>query len=60
MSGPKGNLSKGWGFFRQGIQTDEPQPVNTYLGCEYIVRDITVNGEPVREVEYNMCPFMEQ
>eukprot|EP00972_Heterocapsa_arctica_P081757 12048938-Heterocapsa_arctica.AAC.1 len=60
MSGPQGNLSKGWSLIRQGIKTDDPQPVNQCVGCEHIVRDTTVNGKPVREVEYNMRPFMEK
>eukprot|EP00972_Heterocapsa_arctica_P030364 4471685-Heterocapsa_arctica.AAC.1 len=60
MSGPKGNLSNGWSLVRQGIQTDDPQPVNTFLGCEHTVRDTTVNGKLVREVEYNVRHFMGQ
>eukprot|EP00972_Heterocapsa_arctica_P029195 4293310-Heterocapsa_arctica.AAC.1 len=60
MAGPKENLSKGWQLIRQGIKTDEPKPVSKCLGCERIVRDTVVNGKPVRDMEYNMRPFMEQ
>eukprot|EP00972_Heterocapsa_arctica_P015628 2300541-Heterocapsa_arctica.AAC.1 len=39
---------------------DEPKPVSKCLGCERIIQDIIVNGKPVREMEYNTRPFMEQ
>eukprot|EP00972_Heterocapsa_arctica_P075704 11165723-Heterocapsa_arctica.AAC.1 len=50
MSGPMENLSTGWQLIRRGIKTDEPKPVSRCLGCE----------NPVRNMENNMRPFMEQ
>jgi hypothetical protein len=35
MSGPQGNLAKGWKLVRQHVKTDEPLPLDKYLGCEH-------------------------
>ena len=37
MAGPRVSLSEGWKLIRSGITTDDPVPVNRYLGCEHIV-----------------------
>jgi hypothetical protein len=35
MSGPKGNLAKGWDLIRKQIKTENPTPAGKYLGCDH-------------------------
>eukprot|EP00972_Heterocapsa_arctica_P061977 9138023-Heterocapsa_arctica.AAC.1 len=58
MSGPSGNMIQGWALIRKSIKTDEPLPVNKCLGCEHNMFETTINSKPVRQMVYNMEPFM--
>ena len=60
MSGPTGNLAKGWELIRKGIKTDTPKAVDKCLGCNHDVISTEVNGATVQGVQYNMKDFMVQ
>ena len=60
MAGPSANFAKGWSMIRQKIKTDEPHAVTKCLGCEHLVRDTSVGGVSVKQMEFNMRPFFEQ
>ena len=59
LSGPTGNLSKGWSLIRSGIRTEEPTKLGLYLGChhEESERVLPDTGITVRVMEYNMEDF---
>eukprot|EP00972_Heterocapsa_arctica_P101312 14932098-Heterocapsa_arctica.AAC.1 len=58
LSGPAKNMIKGWSLIRHSIKTDESQPVNKCLGCHHTMVDTNVKGKTVRQMIYNMEPFM--
>jgi len=61
MSGPKDNLAKVWQRLRSGtnaLTLDDPKPPERELGCYHRIFKTTVNGEPVRAIEYDIRDFM--
>jgi hypothetical protein len=61
MSGPKANLPKVWARRRSGanaLTLDEPKPPDRELGCYHRRFETTVDGMPVRAMEYDMRDFM--
>ena len=61
MSGPKANLPKVWSRLRTGpnaLTLDDPKPPDRELGCYHRRFETTVNGAPVRAMEYDMRDFM--
>ena len=60
MSGPKENLEKGWKMIRSGLDTDDPAPVDRCLGCHHREATGTVNGKPVKIMQYVVEDFMGQ
>ena len=60
MSGPCGNMSKGWKLIRTSFKTDEPSPPGKCLGCNHIIKEVPINGKKVRQMIYDMEQFMVQ
>ena len=60
MYGPIENMSKGWKFIRTSIQTDEPSPLGKCLGCNQIIKEVSINGKKVRQMISDMEQFMVQ
>eukprot|EP00972_Heterocapsa_arctica_P106364 15670646-Heterocapsa_arctica.AAC.1 len=67
LSGPAGNMIKGWSLIRHSIQTDEPQPVNKCLGCEHTmvdtkVRDayLTLSKMDRSSLKFAATPFLDE
>ena len=62
LSGPKEHLEEGWDLFRSSIKTDEPHPVDLFLGCKHVQFERTLPecGKKVRGIEYDMSEFMQQ
>ena len=60
MSGPIENMSKGWKLIRTSIETDEPSPPGKCLGCNHVVKEVSINGKKVRQMIYDMEQFMVQ
>jgi hypothetical protein len=60
MSGPAANLEKGWKIIRESIKTDEPQAPGKCLGCDHIIREMQINNKVVRQITYDMRPFLRQ
>ena len=54
MGGPKASLAKGWGLIRQGLDVDDPAPVDRCLSCHHSVCDGKVNGKPVRIMQFKV------
>ena len=50
MSGPKGNMPKGWSLIASKIDMDTPGEVNRYLGCDH--RDVHNVKLTVKEHPY--------
>ena len=62
MSGKKADLDKIWASLTSGkdaLTLDPPKPPDRELGCYHRVFDTTVNGQPVRAIEYDMRDFMK-
>ena len=60
MSGPSENLSKGWQLIRKHTKTDKPLPAGKCLGCDHQIGTTKVGGKSVKQIEYDMQPFLEQ
>ena len=60
MSGPIENMIKGWKLIRTLIKTDEPSPPGTCLGCSHVIKEVSINGNKVRRMIYDMEQFMVQ
>ena len=61
MSGPSGNLAKGWSLISKGLKVDPPTPLGQYLGCDHEQFSFTLPcGRKARGVRYNMSHFIEQ
>ena len=58
MSGPAKNIPKGWDIIRANIKTDDPQPPGKCLGCNHIIRSVTLDNKTVKQMVYDMEPFM--
>ena len=58
MSGPTENLAKGWQIIRSSIKTDDPQPPGKCLGCNHIIRSVTIGDKKLKQMVYDMEPFM--
>jgi hypothetical protein len=58
MSGPAKNIPKGWDIIRANIKTDDPQPPGKCLGCNHIIRSVTMDNKTVKQMVYDMEPFM--
>ena len=61
LSGPEGNLAKGWDLIQSGIATDAPHPMDLFLGCKHetSVQKSPWTGKQVRVMTYNMQSFLE-
>ena len=59
MAGPKASLVKGWKLIREGLDVDDPAPVDRCLGCHHSVCDGQVNGKPVRIMQFKVESFMK-
>ena len=59
LSGPRRSVERGWKLLRDGIEMDPPYPLDRCLGCIHHQRQGTVNGKPVRIMEYDVCDFMQ-
>ena len=60
MSGPIGNMNKEWEHIRTSIKTDEPSPPGKCLGCNHVIKEVSINGNKVRRMIYDMEQFMVQ
>ena len=60
MAGPTENLTKGWEIIRSSIKTDDPQPPGKCLGCNHVIKDVSINGKPCRQMIYDMESFLVQ
>ena len=56
LSGPAHNLAEGWSLFRNAIKTDDPHPIDWFLGCKHVAfeRLLPETGKKVRGIEYDM------
>ena len=36
LSGPTENLAEGWRLIREHIKTDDPHPLDQFLGCKHV------------------------
>ena len=57
MSGPIENMRQGWKFIRTSIQTDEPSPPGKCLGCNHVIKEVSVDGNKLRHMIYDMEQF---
>jgi hypothetical protein len=60
MSGPKGNLARGWGLLKQGLILEKPKDVDgeSYLGCRSRRKTVTLPSGTVAVInEYDMVEF---
>ena len=60
VSCPCENMNKGWKLIRSSVKTDEPSPPGKCLGCNHIIKEVSINGEKVRQMIYDMAQFMVQ
>merc|ERR1712078_98254 len=60
MCGPKAALKEGWKRIREGLDTDDPGPVDRCLGAHHHQLQGVVNGKPVSIMQYKVDDFMEQ
>ena len=60
MSGPIENMHKGWELIRTSIKIDEPSLPGKYLGCNHVIKEVSINGNKVRQMIYDMEQFMVQ
>ena len=60
MSGPTASLAKGWKIIREGLLLEDPTPVDRCLGCHHHETTGTVNGKPVKIMQFNVESFMQQ
>ena len=60
MSGPTENMNRGWEFIRTSIKTGEPSPPGKCLGCNHVIKEISINGNKIRQMVYDMGQFMVQ
>ena len=60
LARPKEAVAKGWDLIKEGIELDEPQDINKYLGCTHVVGNKELDGKQVRTMAYDMCGFMEE
>ena len=58
MSAPKANLAKGWKMIREGLLRQDPTPVDRCLGCHHAETQGTVNGKPVKIMQFKVESFM--
>ena len=59
MAGPEGSMKEGWKLTRSDLDMDDPVAPDRALGCYHTVYDSTVDGKPVRCLEYDMREFMK-
>ena len=62
LAGPKENVPKAWKLLRTGkdaLDLDDPKPPDRELGCYHRRFETTVDGHPVRAMEYDMRDFMK-
>ena len=60
VSGPFENMNEGWELIRTSIKTDEPSPPGKCLGCNHVIKEVSINGKKVRRMIYDMEQFMVQ
>ena len=58
LSGPKANLPKGWVLVRQGLQIDDPHPLDIWLGCNHKFWERLHEGRTIRGISYDMESFL--
>ena len=60
FSGPADKIAEGWELIRRHIKTDEPHPVDQFLGCKHVAfeRKLPDTGVTVRGMEYDMESFL--
>ena len=51
-SGPSGSLAKGWTSIAKHIKLGKVGPVGKYLGCDHARQTSTIDGQPIRAIEY--------
>jgi hypothetical protein len=54
LAGPKENLTRGWELVTGGLDVDEPEEINLYLGCKHERGTKIINGRTVVSMTYNM------
>ena len=57
MTGPIENMNKGWELIRISIKTDEPSPPGKCLGCNHVIKEVSVDGNKLRHMIYDMEQF---
>ena len=55
MAGPVEHFDKLWKLILGLIEMDPPEPVNTFLGCNHAVSEITVDNSLRRVMVYDMA-----
>ena len=55
IAGPSGHWGVGWQTITDGING----PVSTYLGCDHVTFEGTVDTKPARGIHSQLQPFME-
>ena len=53
-------MSKGWKVILTSIKTEEPSPPGKCLGCNHVIKEVSVNGAKVRQMIYDMEQFTVQ
>ena len=59
MAGPSGHMEAGWKTITDGVELVGIGPVSTYLGCDHVTFEGTVDTKPTRGIQFKLQPFME-
>ncbi len=59
LSGPEGNLDRGWDLIRKFIRLEKPTPLQLYLGCMHEEIKVPLpDGTVARGISYNMEQYL--
>lgn len=59
LSGPKGNLAKGWALIRENLVLERPSELDSCLGRVHRLFELALkDGTKVRAMEYDMESYL--